>query len=1109
MKRNCVVMKLVKRNILSGLTAILLSAFAFTPANAQVPNFPVGSGPGLGRGNAISVDSINVHIAFYDSGDTVLSLPPGEVAVRYLTFPLAIACPAIPCEFTAPIPVTVDVLTVPPGLIPPQAISVAVDAQGNPHIIYQDGQGGLKHATTLQGGWSLETVATSGAGVYNSVAIDKNGNLHVAYGSLTYATKSTGVWVSETVLTVKNLSGLSIGVDSLAVPQIAWGQHTPTDEVMYARRTNGQWAGNFETVSSLDAFWVSLALDKSDTPSVSYLGWNGGSSALTGELDYATRVPGPFWSAELVDFINFPCCLTNPFDDNMTALALSPLGAPRISYGSDAGVKFARKDSGVWTNQVIDGSANDAINFTSLAVDANDNAHMLYRAAQAAPCSPCNVALEYLRIPSINTPVGTNIIVSPTDAATNSSPVTLTFSQVTQAGSTSLSITSGGPVSPTGFSLGSPPAYYNLSTTALYSGTIQVCVNYSGIVFSSTPALFHFENSAWTNVTTSFDAVNQVICGVVISLSPFAVFAPQTITKNPTSIGLSSSANPSIFGKNVTFTASVTASGSSTPTGAVTFLDGSIPLASIVPLIGGTATFSTGALTVGIHSFSVSYGGDASDASSTSSLLAQTVNPAPLTITANNTSRQYGQANPAFTASDSGFVNGDGPSALSGTPLCTSPATPSSPVGSYTINCAGVSSSNYAITFALGTLTITPAPLMIAAGSASRPYGANHPAVIGTVTGLVNGDVITATNSTSATPASPVGNYAIVPLAVGAANVLNNYAISLLNGTLTVLPETTSLTVTLSPTSIVVGQSSTATITLVASDVVTMIDPSALAAIALTSSVASDVLFNNGICTPVPNSTAGTASCVISITSAVPNGRTLTATFAGSADLIISTATAQLMVTEPVQGQQSCIQSDFRNVAVGGGNSIWFNSIFRVRDVSKQKVNIAFANSTVQFQYTYANGNLVSMNLPLPNANIVIDPNVSVASTSFDAVNNVWNTTLPWDLDDNAFLSGMPWLVPAGGIPADVEPVTWCGTFAVDVTGAHIGWRWAAAAYSSFGSDGTTLGVKPNDTDFDNQAANHERAGTPENYEQFVIPGARGKGGRNYTGSYSRSNQIE
>jgi hypothetical protein len=33
--------------------------------------------------------------------------------------------------------------------------------------------------------------------------------------------------------------------------------------------------------------------------------------------------------------------------------------------------------------------------------------------------------------------------------------------------------------------------------------------------------------------------------------------------------------------------------------------------------------------------------------------------------------------------------------------------------------------------------------------------------------------------------------------------------------------------------------------------------------------------------------------------------------------------------------------------------------------------------------------------------------------------------------------------------------------------------------------------------------------GTPENFKTFVIPGARGKGGKNYTGSYSRSAVIE
>jgi hypothetical protein len=47
------------------------------------------------------------------------------------------------------------------------------------------------------------------------------------------------------------------------------------------------------------------------------------------------------------------------------------------------------------------------------------------------------------------------------------------------------------------------------------------------------------------------------------------------------------------------------------------------------------------------------------------------------------------------------------------------------------------------------------------------------------------------------------------------------------------------------------------------------------------------------------------------------------------------------------------------------------------------------------------------------------------------------------------------------------------------------------------------------DTDHDNQATNHDHAGTPENYIQFVIPGARGKGSKNYTGSYSKSAVIE
>jgi hypothetical protein len=47
------------------------------------------------------------------------------------------------------------------------------------------------------------------------------------------------------------------------------------------------------------------------------------------------------------------------------------------------------------------------------------------------------------------------------------------------------------------------------------------------------------------------------------------------------------------------------------------------------------------------------------------------------------------------------------------------------------------------------------------------------------------------------------------------------------------------------------------------------------------------------------------------------------------------------------------------------------------------------------------------------------------------------------------------------------------------------------------------------DTDNDNPPKNHDRAGTPENFKASVIPGARGKGDTNYTGTYSRSAKIE
>jgi hypothetical protein len=96
------------------------------------------------------------------------------------------------------------------------------------------------------------------------------------------------------------------------------------------------------------------------------------------------------------------------------------------------------------------------------------------------------------------------------------------------------------------------------------------------------------------------------------------------VNKVGDSTSVASSNNPSIFGSAVTFTATVTSSAMSIPTGTVTFQDGAATLGTGM-LSGGNATLATSALVGGVHSITAIYGGDANFANSTSPGLTQTV----------------------------------------------------------------------------------------------------------------------------------------------------------------------------------------------------------------------------------------------------------------------------------------------------------------------------------------------------------------------------------------------------------------------------------------------------------------------------------------------------
>jgi hypothetical protein len=113
----------------------------------------------------------------------------------------------------------------------------------------------------------------------------------------------------------------------------------------------------------------------------------------------------------------------------------------------------------------------------------------------------------------------------------------------------------------------------------------------------------------------------------------------ETVEQASTRINLASNATPAAFGFMVTFTATITVinPGGGLPTGSVAFYDGSTLLGTgTLSAVDGKsiATFSDGNLSVGVHSITAVYSGDANYAASASGNLNQRILTIPTTTSA-------------------------------------------------------------------------------------------------------------------------------------------------------------------------------------------------------------------------------------------------------------------------------------------------------------------------------------------------------------------------------------------------------------------------------------------------------------------------------------------
>ncbi|MFN0152212.1 MAG: FlgD immunoglobulin-like domain containing protein [bacterium] len=254
--------------------------------------------------------------------------------------------------------------------------SIALDAEGNPHVSYMDATtADLKFARKSEGVWTIETAdgSANNVGFYTSLALDTSGNPHLSYmdltnGDLKYARKSGGVWTIETADGSANIVGswTSLALDASGNPHVSYLDQT-TDDLKYARKSGGVWTRETADASAnLVGSYTSLALDAAGNPHVSYY------DNTIDDLKYA-RKSGGVWTLETADGS------ANLVGSN-TSLALDTAGNPHVSYFDQTvgDLKFARKSAGVWTRETADGSANNVGAYTSLALDAAGNPYVGY-----------------------------------------------------------------------------------------------------------------------------------------------------------------------------------------------------------------------------------------------------------------------------------------------------------------------------------------------------------------------------------------------------------------------------------------------------------------------------------------------------------------------------------------------------------------------------------------------------------------------------------------------------------------------------------------------------------------------------------------------------------
>jgi hypothetical protein len=192
------------------------------------------------------------------------------------------------------------------------------------------------------------------------------------------------------------------------------------------------------------------------------------------------------------------------------------------------------------------------------------------------------------------------------------------------------------------------------------------------------------------------------------------------------------------------------------------------------------------------------------------------------------------------------------------------------------------------------------------------------------------------------------------------------------------------------------------------------------------------------------------------------------------------------------QHRRSCPVSsnaqDFNSTPIKIGDYIWFASTFKPSGGNGNRLEMLVTDSKITFSTSKR-----SYTIRVPNMRLELRGGKRVR-LAYAYRPESWELLAPPNGEGKIFLDGVPFRVDHY-LPGDLKNVTWTAKLYGNER-KKISWQWGAGVYSQFSDRPGRLDVTP--VRFRN--GNKDETGTPQNFKQWLVAGATGKGGKQYRG---------